>query len=79
MPTELFYAVWNGERRKNFFIRFVQSIFCVHFTSLDFASKADVKKTFPRSSVVGIAKNGTFLVFNYNLFSHETAAKLYTD
>lgn len=29
--------------------------------------------------ILNIHKNGTFLVFNYNLFNHETAAKLYTE
>lgn len=29
--------------------------------------------------ILNIHKNGTFLVFNYNLFNHETTAKLYTE
>lgn len=86
-----FFAMSRKRRRKTFFswaslLGCLWADFSFRYFSLlrsDFASEEHEKTFFFAFhilyKILSIFKNGTFLVFNYNLFNHETAAKLYTE
>lgn len=67
MPTELFHAVWNGERRKNFFMSFVQSLFLCSLHFAGFRLRGGRKKLFrdPQSSVSPRTAHSSYLIIIY--------------